>query len=166
MSRAFVREPDGDEIVDALPELPQQPIPNYVTPQGMAALRAWCQRLQRERDALQQGGEGMLEASKLAHVKRDLRYVEGRIDHAVVVDPASQPRDVVAFGATVEVEDEDGARHSWRIVGENEADAGRGMVSWVSPLARALEGARVGEAVTWRRPAGDRELEVIAIRYP
>lgn len=165
MSRAFVREPDGDEIVDALPELPQKPIPNYVTPQGMAALRAWRQRLQGEREALQQGGEGMLEASKLAHVKRDLRYVEGRIDHAVVVDPASQPRDVVAFGATVEVEDEDGARHSWRIVGENEADVERGTVSWISPLARALEGARVGEAVTWHRPAGDRELEVIAIRY-
>ena len=165
MSRAFVREPDGDEIVDALPELPQQPIPNYVTPQGMADLQARCERLRRERDALQAHDEGMVEAAKLAHIRRDLRYVEGRIGHAVVVDPAGQPRDVVAFGATVEVEDEDGARQHWRIVGENEADSARGMVSWISPLARALTGARVGEAVTWRRPAGDRELEIVAIRY-
>ena len=59
MSRAFVREPDGDEVVDALPELPQQPIPNYVTPQGMADLRAWCERLRRERDALQAHDEGI-----------------------------------------------------------------------------------------------------------
>ena len=51
-------------------------------------------------------------------------------------------------------------------MGEDEADIERGMVSWISPLARALTGARVGEAVTWRRPAGDRELEIVAIRYP
>lgn len=165
MSRAFVREPDGDQVVDDLPELPQEPVPNYVTPEGLAELEAWRDRLKAERDELVSRGEDMVDKSKLAHVKRDLRYVDGRIGHAVEVNPADQPRDSVAFGATVDVRGEDGKKHTWRIVGENQSDVESGMVSWVSPLARALKGAAVGETVTWRRPAGDLELEILAIRY-
>lgn len=165
MSRAFVREPDGDEVADDLPELPQEPVPNYVTPEGMATLQGWSSRLKAERNDLERSGTGMVQKSRLAHVMRDLRYVEGRIDHAVVVDPAGQPRDEVAFGARVEIRDENGHAQTWRIVGENQADIDKGMVSWVSPIARALLGARVGDVVTWKRPAGDLELEIIAIAY-
>jgi len=164
MSRAFVKEPDGDEVADDLPELPQEPVPNYVTPEGMKALQEWRDDLKAERDTLA-AREDMADRSKLAHVERDLRYVEGRIVHAVVVDPAGQPADEVAFGATVQAVDESGKEHTWRIVGENQADIGKAMVSWVSPLARALAGAQVGDIVTWKRPAGDLDLEVTKISY-
>ncbi len=165
MSRAFVREPDGDQVVDDLPELPQEPIPNYITPEGLKDLEAWRDRLRAERDELASHGEDMVDKSKLAHVKRDLRYVEGRLNHAVEMDPADQPKEEVAFGATVDVKGEDGKKHTWRIVGEDQSDVDSGLVSWVSPLARALNGATVGDVVTWRRPAGDLELEILAIRY-
>lgn len=165
MSRAFVREPDGDQVEDDLPELPQQPIPNLVTPDGLADLKSWAERLKAERDALAANKDDISDKSKLAHVKRDLRYVEGRLGHAVEVDPAEQPADTVDFGASVEVRNEEGKKRTWRIVGEDQSDVESGMVSWVSPLARALKGAMVGDVVTWRRPAGDLELEILAIRY-
>ncbi|MDA1072121.1 MAG: GreA/GreB family elongation factor [Proteobacteria bacterium] len=165
MSRAFVKEPDGDLVPEALPELPQEPVPNYVTPEGFAALKAWRERLQGELDGLDPDPEDIVDRSKRAHVARDLRFVDGRIEHAVVVDPADQPKDKVAFGATVEVAGEDGKKQVWRIVGENESDTDKGLVSWVSPLARALIGAAVGDVVTWKRPAGDLELEVLEITY-
>jgi len=166
MSRAFVKEPDGDLVQEELTELPQVPIPNYVTPEGFAALEAWRDELKAELGRLSDDSEDIVDRSRRAHVERDLRYVEGRIQHAEVVDPAGQPRDEVAFGAKVEAKDEKGKKHSWRIVGENQADIAKGMVSWVSPLARALVGARVGDVVTWKRPAGDLELEVVKIGYP
>ncbi len=96
MSRAFVKEPDGDLVPDDLTELPQQPVPNYVTPEGFAALEAWRDRLKAKLGALDPDPEDIVERSKGAHLARDLRYVEGRIEHAVVVDPADQPRDAVA----------------------------------------------------------------------
>ncbi len=69
------------------------------------------------------------------------------------------------FGARVTVADEAGGARAFIIVGEDEADAAAGKVSWLSPLARALTGGHVGDAVTWRRPAGDLELEITAIDY-
>ena len=165
MSRAFVREPDGDQVRDEVPELAQEPVPNYVTPEGLAALESRREALRRDLARHQPGDDGIVQRGKRAHMERDLRYVDGRIEHAVVVDPARQPRGEVAFGATVRVGDENGDEHVWRIVGDNQADFGKSTVSWASPLARALIGARVGDVVTWCRPAGDMELEVIAISY-
>jgi len=83
----------------------------------------------------------------------------------VAADQELAAADRVGFGATVDLVDEDGARYRYRIVGEDEADPEQGLVSWVSPLARALEGARVGDSVIWKRPAGDLEVEVLAIDY-
>ncbi|WP_257389541.1 GreA/GreB family elongation factor, partial [Tahibacter caeni] len=97
-------------------------------------------------------------------VAREIRWLEARIAAAIVVDP-QQPSDRVAFGARVDVVDEHGNASSYRIVGEDEADAEHGSVSWVSPLARAVIGAKVGDEVLWRRPAGDLRLEIVAIRY-
>jgi transcription elongation GreA/GreB family factor len=103
---------------------------------------------------------------RLAHVHRDIRYLEARIERAIPVDAAQQPVDEVAFGAVVEVRDSKGTRQRFAIVGEDEADAERGTVSWVSPLARALIGSGVGDVVLWRRPAGEAELTIEAISYP
>ena len=76
-----------------------------------------------------------------------------------------QPQDEVLFGATVTTEDERRTSTHFTIVGEDEADVGAGKVSWLSPLAKALIGARVGDSVRWRRPAGDVELKILTIRY-
>lgn len=166
MSRAFVKESETDAIVHDLPERQQSPHPNYVTPQGLAQLeRERAVLLEKRRQLLQGSDEDIAQAETLRHVERDVRYLDGRIERAIYIDPANQPRSEVAFGATVSVVDEDGQRHSFQIVGEDEANASAGRVSWVSPLARALVGARAGGMVTWERPAGDKMLRVQSIRY-
>ena len=88
-----------------------------------------------------------------------------RLGSAIVVDPATQPQDEVAFGARVTVADEDGEDAVYEIVGEDEADAPSRKIAPQSPLARALIGARIGDEVEWRRPAGRVILEVVAISY-
>ena len=165
MSHAFVKEPDGDQVGDDQPELPQSPHPNYVTPAGLAALReSLASREARRRDFA--AHENAL-ANKLhiAQAEREMRYFNERIRRAIVVDPAAQPAGEVAFGATVTVEDEDGEHRAFIIVGEDEADPKAGKVSWVSPLAAALLEARIGDLVTWKRPAGEVELEILTIDY-
>ncbi|HKU69785.1 MAG TPA: GreA/GreB family elongation factor, partial [Burkholderiales bacterium] len=82
------------------------------------------------------------------------------------VDPAGQPRDEVHFGATVRMVDEGGKEHRFTIVGDDEADVSAGRISWASPLAKAMIGAKVGDTVKWLRPAGDTEVEIVAISYP
>jgi transcription elongation GreA/GreB family factor len=84
----------------------------------------------------------------------------------VVVDPAGQPRDEVHFGATVKMADEDGKEHRFTLVGDDEADVAAGRISWASPLAKAMIGAKVGDTVMWRRPVGDAEVEIAQITYP
>jgi transcription elongation GreA/GreB family factor len=166
MSRAFVKEQEGDAIVEDLPERPQSPHPNYVTPSGLAKLETQRTALIEQRKTLlKESEEDIAKAEMLRHVERDLRYLDGRIERAILVDLSHQPQNEVAFGATVNVVDENGQRHSFQIVGEDEANASVGRVSWVSPLARALIGARIGGVVTWERPAGDRVLRVTSIKY-
>ncbi len=166
MSRAFVKEDDGAEVSDELPERPQSPYPNHVTPRGLELLEAQLKRLQEQRQKLQEDPEDLMNKETLKLVERDIRYVQERIERAVVIDPAAQPPDQVAFGARVETEDEEGERRAFTLVGEDEADPAAGLISWVSPLGRALTGARVGDVVTWKRPVGDLHLEVLSISYP
>ncbi|MGB8273775.1 MAG: GreA/GreB family elongation factor [Alphaproteobacteria bacterium] len=165
MSRAFVKEQDDDRAGDDQPDLPESTHPNYVTPAGLADLKARLYELETERARLGEDPEPPEDKLALAQAERKIRYLSHRIEHAIPIDPAAQPKDEVAFGAIVRVEDEDGAKREYEIVGEDEADVANGKVSWVSPLARALMGAKVGQTVTWKRPAGDAELEVLAIRY-
>ncbi|MBM3396173.1 MAG: transcription elongation factor GreB [Betaproteobacteria bacterium] len=106
-----------------------------------------------------------LEKPRLLEIERDLRYVRARLEGAVVVDSTAQPRDEVHFGATVTTRDESGQLRDFALVGEDEADAAQGLISWRSPLASTLLGARVGDAVRWQRPAGATELEIVKIRY-
>lgn len=159
MSRAFTRESDAPE---ALPERPQSQHPNYVTARGLAQLRTRAEAARHEHEAAQTRGD----AAAVMALARDLRWLEARIATALPVDVAAQPHDRVAFGAEVSVEDEAGDERTWQIVGEDEADAASGKVSWVSPLARALLGARIDEEVSWQRPAGTQTLVVTGIRYP
>ncbi|MGF1629969.1 MAG: GreA/GreB family elongation factor [Kiloniellaceae bacterium] len=164
MSRAFVKEDDAG-TPEAQVNLPVSEHPNFVTPAGLQMLRDKTKEYEAERAALKEHGDELAAQSHLPRVEQELRYWEERLRTAILVDLARQPRDKVAFGAVVAVADEDGKRRDYAIVGEDEADPQNGKVSYVSPLARALDGAEVGEVIIWKRPAGDQELEVVAIRY-
>lgn len=166
MSRAFVKEQDDKPAIDELPERPQSPHPNYVTPKGRALLQARCQELLHQRAMLAADSEDSLAAQQLMQVERDLRYFQARLERAIVVDPAAQPADEVHFGAVVSLLDQHGKKHEFAILGEDEADAAKGRISWGSPLAHAMIGLRVGDNVVWKRPVGDLELGITAIRYP
>ena len=164
MSRAFVKESDEDLAANDLPERPVSAAPNYVTAQGLEALRERLKELNDERDRLTAAAEPMAK-QRLLEVKRDIRYFGAQIESATVVDPAGQPRDEVHFGASVTIADEEGKQHVFHIVGDDEADVAAGRISWASPLARAMLGAKVGDTVKWQRPGGASETEIVMIRY-
>lgn len=159
MSRAFVRE--GDGALDPLPDLPLSPHPNHVTPRGLAALQSRLQARQAALAALKARAE-RLDKLPEAAAERDIRYLEARLRSAIPVAP---PQDLtrVAFGLAVAVRDGAGRQSRYEITGEDEADAALGRIAPQSPLARALIGAEVGDLVTWTRPAGTTELEVLGI---
>ncbi len=160
VSRAFVKEPDGD-VPDDLPQRSFSPHPNRVTPRGLALLRAQL-AIARERLAVLPADAA---ASAKQGIERDVAWLEARVATAIVVQAPLQ-QDRVGLGATVTMVDDAGEQHRYRIGGEgDEAVPDQGSVSWVSPLAQTLDGARIGDVVTWPRPAGDLEIEVIGIRY-
>ena len=156
MSRAFVKEDAGGP--EALPDLPVSALPNWVTPSGLAALRGRLSRCQEDLAALRALPD-RLDRLPEAATERDIRYLEARLASAIPVEPPEAPGEV-AFGVTAEVEDEDGAKRAYRIVGEDEADPGRGWITPQAPLARALMGLRAGEEAEWRGGS----LLVVALR--
>ena len=156
--------------------------PNYITPEGARRLQDELTELRSKQrpkivqevaDAAAQGdrsenAEYIYGKKKLREIDRRIHFLVKRLDAATVVDPSARPegeRDRVFFGATVEVEDEDGKRATYRFVGEDEIDTDRGFISYKSPLARALFKRREGETVLFRRPSGEVELTIVAIRY-
>jgi transcription elongation factor GreB len=163
MSRAFVKDDNDSDATEALPELPLSDHPNYVTPHGAAMLRERLATAQARHDALKDDAT-LDQQRELAALERQLRWLNARVASVIEMDLSKQPHDRVAFGATVTVDSPEGERR-WRIVGEDEADAEHGLVSYVSPLAQALLGARVGDEVRWERPAGDMMIEVLRIDY-
>jgi transcription elongation GreA/GreB family factor len=165
MSRAFVKENDDAQSGDALPDLPISAHPNYVTASGLAQLEARRAALQAERHKLDSADGDLVQASHIARLDQEIRYLDVRIASAIPIDLKSIDRSQVAVGARVAVEDADGVAHHYRIVGEDEADA-EGLISWVSPLAKALMGARAGDHVVWKRPRGDVEIDIIEVAYP
>lgn len=145
MSRAFVKEDDGDSEVVA--PRPQRQHPYYVTPEGFAQLQ-----------------ERLAQAQASGH-ERETELLQERIESAIVLDPREQKADAVAFGASVTVETPDRKRQTYRIVGEDEADPLSGTISWLSPLAQALLNHGAGDRVVWKRPAGNLPLRIISIDY-
>ena len=154
MSSAFVKEEEGGEAFEDLPDRPISPHTNFVTPEGLAQVEAELTRLHDEHAAAQAAGDKIA----IAKTSRDLRYWTARRASAQIVQP---PRDAseVHFGSTVTIERDDGRRQTFRIVGEDEADPARGSVSWVSPVAQALLGK--GEGDTAMVAGG--EVEIVAI---
>ena len=165
MSRGFVKEDDLEHAGTDLPERPLSEHPNYVTPTGLQQLQQQAADLEQQRLELAPRKEDPSAQQQLARINRDLRYVQARLESAIPVNPAEQNRELVLFGARVTVEDENGDEHVFALVGEDEADIAAGKVSWVSPLARALIGHKVGDSVTWVRPAGNLLLDITDINY-
>ncbi len=166
MSRAFVKEPDGDQVVEAPPERRHSEAPNYITPAGLAALRVRAAALEAERRTLAEAPESLGSKGDLQRLESDLRYLNERMQRAIVVEPPEGPGVEVGIGAEVELVDENDETHRFTIVGEDEVDVGAGRVSWSSPLGRAVLRRQVGDSAIWERPAGDLEVEIVAVRYP
>jgi transcription elongation GreA/GreB family factor len=152
MSRAFVK--DADETFDELPDRPISPHPNFVTPEGLAAIESTLGRLQRERAHVQASND----RAALATLSRELRYWTSRRASAQVVARPTNPMKV-EFGCCITILRADGRGQTYRIVGEDEADPARGTISYVSPVARALLGKQVGEVVR----VGQSDIELVAI---
>jgi transcription elongation factor GreB len=156
------------------------PSPRFITPQGLERIRAEYEELfAGERPKLvetiawaaangdrSENGDYIYGRKKLREIDRRLGYLAKVMKAAKVVDPASQSTDQVRFGATVELADEDDARRTVTIVGDDEADASAGLIAWSAPLSRALIGARIGDARVVRLPAGEKSYEVMGIDYP
>jgi transcription elongation factor GreB len=156
------------------------PPPRFITPHGFARVRAEYHELfgiERPKVVEIVSWAASLgdrsENADYLYGKKRLREIDRRLSHlarimkaAKVVDPASQSTDQVRFGATVELADEQDARRTVTIVGDDEADASAGLIGWSAPLARALIGARVGDERTVRLPSGEKGYEVVEVRYP
>jgi transcription elongation GreA/GreB family factor len=158
MSQAFVKEGDASE---ELPERPVSEKPNYVTADGLAELRRRRDELLARRSALSRRRAPETEA-ELKLAERDLRYFEARLESAILVERHKDRPLEAIFGTTVEVADSEGRRR-YTIVGEDEADPAQGKISWCSPLALALMGAKPGDEVSWPGPDGEKKLGVVAI---
>jgi transcription elongation GreA/GreB family factor len=154
MSRAFVKEEEGGEAFEDLPDRPISPHPNFVTPEGLAFIEAELTRLHQEHAAAQTAEDKIA----LAKTSRDLRYWTARRASAQVVHPPPDAS-TVHFGSTVTIQRDDGRRQTFRIVGEDEADPVKGTISYVSPLAQALTGKSVGDVVH----AGGSDAEIVDI---
>jgi transcription elongation factor GreB len=102
---------------------------------------------------------------KLREIDRRIHYLTKKLESVTVVDAADRATDQVFFGAWVDVEDEDGRAASYRIVGEDEIDPASGKISYRSPLGRVLLKKRVGDVVVFKKPAGEVELSIVAVRY-
>ena len=153
--------------------------PNYLTPEGAEKLSEELRRLmqverpktvQEVADAAAQGdrsenAEYIYGKKKLREIDCRVRFLTKRLESAVVVKPGEQSGDVVRFGATVEVEDEDGNRRKYLLVGPDESDPDQGKLSFQSPMGRSLLKRKVGDVVVVKRPAGEIEVEILSVSF-
>jgi transcription elongation GreA/GreB family factor len=153
MSRAFVRESEGGEAFEDLPDRTVSPH-HLVTPAGLARMDAEIASLEKRLTDAQVRDD----KAEVARLSRDLRYWSARRVSAEVVPPPTDTSHV-RFGAEVTFEREDGRRQTYRIVGEDEADPAKGSLSYISPLAQALMGKEVGDTVI----VGQGQAEIVSI---
>jgi transcription elongation factor GreB len=182
MSKAFTRETDADDDLDDLEGA--NPIPagskNYMTPHGWRRMRdelshlvkverpevtsvvSWAARNgDRSENADYQYGK-----KRLREIDRRIRYLTRRLENAEVVDPSTREEtDQVFFAATVTYANAAGEELTVRIVGLDETDHARGLISWISPVARALIKAREGDSVALATPGGREQLDILEVRY-
>ena len=157
------------------------PRANYITPAGLAALRArYDHLLGTERPEIveivswaagngdrSENGDYLYGRKRMREIDRELAHLARRMKAAKVIEPAQQPdRTRAWFGATVTIADEDDDERTVTLVGDDEQDPSTGKIGWSAPIARALRGAAVGDPRTVRLPAGEKEWEVLNVEYP
>ena len=161
MSKAFTKEDSAADDVVVAPRAPLPPgVPNYVTPHGLALLRAERQALESARAALREATDGV---AKLAVLAGRFAELEQRLASAECVEPSPEPPTTVRFGCHVTLLDAAGREQRYQIVAVDEADPSAGKIAFLSPLAQALLGAEVGDSVRLRKPGGSEQLELLAI---
>jgi len=173
--------PDLDDEDDDEEQGPLKGRKNYITRQGFDALQAELRNLGRiERPKVveivswaagngdrSENGDYLYGKKRLREIDRRIRFLTKRIEKAEIVDPTQQTRrDQVFFGATVTYENERGDEKTITIVGEDEANSDKGLVSWISPIATALLKAYEGDEISFRAPGGKTLLTVVEISYP
>jgi transcription elongation factor GreB len=185
MSKAFTKEGEGagddagdDEIV--LPALPSGG-KNYITPVGYATLREELLTLiDVERPKVveivhwaasngdrSENGDYIYGKKRLREIDRRIRFLTQRLEIAVITEPSVHfGNEQIFFGATVTYADGSGDERTIKIVGIDEANSALGEVSWVSPIARTLLKARVGDVLSLASPQGVTAIEVLAVTYP
>lgn len=181
MSKAFTKETDDsfeDENESEGLALPAS-TKNYMTPVGADRLKTELRQLLNvDRPELvrviewaagngdrSENGDYIYGKRKLREIDRRIRFLTKRLEAAEIIDPTAQKTDRVLFGATVTVENEDGERKTYRIVGIDETDVKRGHVSWISPIAKALLNQKAGDTVVLHTPKGEEDLEIVSVRY-
>ncbi|EME70189.1 transcription elongation factor GreB [Paramagnetospirillum caucaseum] len=180
MSKAFTKESDGDDEPEDTPKGLPPGSKNYMRPQGFAALKAeLAQLLKVERPKVvevvswaagngdrSENGDYLYGKKRLREIDRRIRFLTKRMESAHVVDPSQQKKlDQVFFGATVTYANARDEEITVTIVGIDEADLEKGLISWISPVARALLKAFEGDSVPVRTPSGVEMIEVVGIRY-
>ena len=181
MNKAFTKETDADDDDGLLsPPLPPSG-KNYITPHGYKRLRDELLALiDDERPRIveivhwaasngdrSENGDYIYGKKRLREIDRRIRFLTQRLEIAEITDPSiHHASDQVFFGATVSYVDDSGEERTVTILGIDEADTLQAQTSWVSPVARALLKARVGDEVNLVTPQGVRVLEVLRVKYP
>jgi len=155
-------------------------IKNYITPQGQQRLKdELLHLLDVERPEVvrvvswaasngdrSENGDYQYGKKRLREIDRRIHFLTKRLEDAVVVDPAAREEtDQVFFGATVNYLNADGDETRISIVGVDEVDVDKGYVSWISPIAKALIKARVGDTVQLQTPNGPKAIEILEVTY-
>ena len=184
MNKAFTKESDAADDDDGDgPSLPSLPAGtrNYMTPAGYARLRAeFMQLIDVERPKMvetvswaakngdrSENGDYLYGKKRLREIDRRLRFLTKRLDVAEVVDPsAHHGSEQIFFGATVTYATSKGEEKTITIKGIDESDSLAGEVSWISPIARTLLKARVGDELNLVTPVGVEKIEVVEVTYP
>ena len=181
MSKAFTKE--SDDADDEELQLPALPLggKNYITPPGYQRLRdELLQLIDVDRPQVvevvhwaasngdrSENGDYLYGKKRLREIDRRIRFLTRRLEIAVVTEPSlHHGNDQVFFGATVRYVDDLDEERTVTIVGIDEADSSAGQVSWVSPIARTLLKARVGDVLRLPMPERVAEIEVLHVQYP
>ena len=182
MSKAFTRESDASDDED---DIPMPPLPgngkNYITPAGYARLRSeLLDLIDNERPKVvevvhwaasngdrSENGDYIYGKKRLREIDRRIRCLTKRLEIAEITDPSvHHGNDQIFFGATVTYVDDHDVERAITIMGIDEAESSRAEVTWVSPIARTLLKARVGDVLNLVTPAGVSEIEVLRVEYP
>jgi len=194
MSKAFLKETDSSLDLDLNAQDDSDPsdsessnsdfrsTKNYMTPLGAKKMQNELHHLLNiERPEVvrtvawaasngdrSENGDYIYGKKRLREIDRRIRFLTKRLDRAEIVDPLAQSGDRILFGATVEIvdlEDDEADVKKYSIVGIDETDVKRGLISWISPLAKALLQNKKGDAISLQTPQGQKEYEILSVRY-